>query len=101
MSRPRTHRAIAGIALAVLLATAAPARAAGFLEGALPPQDLWTRAWSWLMDLWVGGDRAQGPAVPATLEKGSPGPPQHPQGQSPARPRDAHGEEGSGIDPDG
>ena len=103
MSRFRTRRAFAGWVLAALLATA-PARAAGVPELVLPLQDLWSRAWSWLTDLWTAN--SEDAARPGTLEKDQlpglpPGPPPYHPGDPPAPPPGSHGEQGPGIDPDG
>lgn len=102
MSRSRTRRAVAALALAALLASAIPARAASFAPGGLPLPHSWVRAWSWLTDLW-SGDRLQGVATPEASAKGlrttapKPPKPKPPGGTTNGRPGDA----GGGLDPDG
>jgi len=99
MSRFSARRALAGFVLAALLA-AAPARAGGFSEPALHLQDLWSRAWSWLTDLWTA--HPQDALPPSTLEKDQPpGPPPQPGNPHQKPPNGWHGDQGSGIDPDG
>jgi len=106
MSQFRARRAFAGFILAALL-VAAPARAAGFSEPMLHLQDLWSRAWSWLTDLWQAGP--QEPATARPQEKDHhpgppPGPPPDPNPGCPhPDPPGWHGggESGPGADPDG
>ena len=102
MSRFRARRALAGWVLVALLA-AAPARAGGFSEPALHLQDLWSRAWSWLTDLWQTGP--QEPATARPQEKDHhPGPPPgnpNPGSHHPDPPWHGGGESGPGADPDG
>ena len=101
MSRFRARRAFAGFILAALLLTA-PARAGGFSEPALHLQDLWSRAWSWLTDLWTADP--QGAPTARPMEKDHH---HHPPGPPPGDPGCPHphppggGESGPGADPDG
>lgn len=106
MTRLSIRRAFAGLALAALL-TAAPASAAGFqVEKGLQLSDLWSRAWSWLADLWAGGDSGTGAEASRGYGKcdSKPGPPPGPPppgrlgGQTSGL---GGGDDGSGIDPDG
>ena len=102
MSRPSIRRTVAGLVLAALLATAAPARATGYqVTAGLQLGDLWSRAWSWLTDLWTGGGPA-GAATPQNHSKALPGPPpKPPPGPPPPGLRGTNGDQGSGVDPDG
>jgi hypothetical protein len=104
MSRFRARRAFAGFILAALL-VAAPARAAGFSEPWLHVQDLWSRAWSWLTDLWPA--HPPDAADPQARGKDSTGPPPNPPNPpdppKPGCPRPPgwNGDSGPGADPDG
>jgi len=92
MSPPRIRRTVAGFILAMLVATAAPARAADIRLPALGLQDLWSRAWSWLIapsDAATPREHGRKSLTPAP----PPGPPPN-TGRT-------NGDKGSGLDPDG
>ncbi len=104
MLRPNVRRLFAGLVVAGLLATAAPARASGFrLESGLQFEDLWSGAWSWLADLLVVGEsRSEDAATSRDHTKDAP--PAPPPGPPPPGHRgrpNGGGDGGGGIDPDG
>jgi hypothetical protein len=99
MSRSGIRRALAGFVLAALL-VAAPARAAGFSEPVLHLQDLWSRAWSWLTDLWTAAPEDAATARPMEKDHHS-GPPPPPRKPGCPHPPGWNGDSGPGADPDG
>jgi len=99
MSPPWIRRTLAGFALAMLLANAAPVGAAALrLPDGPGLQGLWSRAWSWLTDVWTGGSPER-PAAPPSHGKEQPGPP--PKPGLPPGANGNRGDQGSGVDPDG
>lgn len=106
MCGPRVRRTFVAFALAAaLLITAAPARASGLrLQGVPRVQDLWSHAWSWLVELMTGDDPAASGAARATYNKDDSGPPPNPPpppGHSRGPNGGGHGDTGGGLDPDG
>ena len=103
MSRFKARRAFAGFILAALLVTA-PARAAGFSEPMLHLQDLWSRAWSWLTDLWTAHPPDAADPQPRVKDSNGPPPGPPPGPNKPGchpRPPGWNGDSGPGADPDG
>lgn len=109
MNRPSVRRVFVGLAAAGLLAAAAaPARASGFpLADVSRLQDLWSHAWSWMVDVWPGSDGSAGVAASRTYNKDNQGPPPGPPPPKPKPPAQTNGgghgggDSGPGSDPDG
>jgi hypothetical protein len=103
MCRPSVRCAVAGLALAALLALAAPAGAASLRPTVgLSPLALWSGAWSWFTNLWTERSIAEPAAMPQASSKMVPGnsPPPPPKPTS-AGNRGGKGDQGPGVDPDG